>query len=150
MSKEITCVLPYREKGKEKALEIKIDFVSNWVIREFNNIMQIVYETQKSWNAVILKSTEIKYLQEEKPEGYIDRVENLYKDMKELTDKISDIGETGILERRFEVIKTILEDNGVTDERLLSFDFWDRNVEPDSVIDFLEQVAWKDIDKKKQ
>jgi hypothetical protein len=149
MSIEIKYVLPYREKGKAKTVEFKIDFTSNWVVREFNNIMQMVYETQKAWNAVVLKSTEIKYLQETKPEGYYEKVETLYKELKELTDGIQAIGDDDILQRRYELIKTILIDNGVTDEKILSFEFWDKNVEPDTIIDFLEKVSWKDIDKKK-
>ena len=147
--KEIIYKLPYREKGKKKEIEIKIDFVSNWVVREFNHIMQVVFETQKAWNSTILKSSEIKYLQEEKPDGYYERIENLYGEIKELTDQIQEIGKTDILQRRFEVIQVILEDNNVKEQKLFSFDFWDKCVDPEYMLDFLDKIAWKDIDKKK-
>lgn len=147
--KEIIYKLPYREKGKQKEIEIKIDFVSNWVVREFNHIIQVVFETQKAWNSTILKSSEIKHLQEEKPEGYYERIEKLYGEIKELTDQIQEIGKTDILQRRFEVIQVILEDNNVKEQKLFSFDFWDKCVAPEYMLDFLDKIAWKDIDKKK-
>jgi hypothetical protein len=149
MSIEIKYVLPYREKGKAKTVEFTIDFISIQVGEDYNYISKIIYETQKRWNEILLKGTEIKYLQETKPEGYHERIETLYRQINEISASMKDIEESKVLELRGQLIETILIDNGIEDEKFLSKDFWKKNVEPGAVNDFLETVVFKDYDKKK-
>ena len=39
--------------------------------------------------------------------------------------------------------------NGINDGDIMTFEFWDENVQPYDHLDFLEKCTSKDIDKKK-
>jgi hypothetical protein len=149
MSKEIIYKLKYRDGGERKFIDIKIDFVSNYVIREYNNLISSTTDVKIKWDKVMDITNEIEKLRTDKPEGYKVKVESLRKDVVSISDEIMKHQPEGLLDKRFDIIKVILDDNGIKDESLLSFEFWDRKVEPQDIMEFLTFAVYKDIDKKK-
>ncbi len=149
MKKTIDHVLKFRSKGEDRYLTVSVDFVSNWVMREYNNILQIINDTQTKWNSIVEAMKKREALLAEMPEGFSAQLDVLDKEIRGHTEAIKKNGEGDIFQKRFEVIKTILEDNGVKEEILYDYNFWDRCVEPSEMNEFLEACAWKDIDKKK-
>ena len=139
--------LEYRDNGESKVDRIKISFISNYVIREYNSILSSTLEVKHLWDRLSDVMTEISAaMAREEPEKTID---DLMVEQDALTDELSKYSEDNIVERRVALLSYILKDNGVTDEKFSLFDFWDRSVEPAVQLDFLEQCAYKDIDKKK-
>ena len=146
MRKQIDFVLNYRENGQQCSTLLSIDFVSNYYLTEYNKIMQMVYDTQRCWDSITSamarrRSAEIN--------GEEDKIKSLDSEIDKLSLKIQGYGESGIFQRRFQLVKVLLTDNGVTDDKFQDFDFWDRCVDPSDLNELLTQSAWKDIDKKK-
>ena len=149
MTKEIKYDLEYREKGERKKLPLSIDFVSNWCIREFNKLMQIIFDIQSKWDDISDLNTEIAALKTEKPDGWKDQVAAKSKQVTEMSQAILAFDSEEIVHKRFDLLKQLLEDNGYKQEFLYDFNFWDKQVDPDMIIKFLTACTWKDIDKKK-
>ena len=51
---------------------------------------------------------------------------------------------------RYELIKDILIKNGEKDEKYLSREFWEENVDYKKMVQFIDSVVEKDASKKKQ
>jgi len=149
MGKVLNFELEYREKGEKKILNLTIDFVSNWCVDEFSAISAAASVVKARWNKISDLTTEIAALNIERPDGYKEQVHERKAQIDALTKSILEYSNGSFFTRRFELVKTILEDNGVKDEKFLSSDFWNKNVEPDKLISFLDAVIYKDIDKKK-
>jgi hypothetical protein len=141
MRKKIEYNLEYREDGEKKFFLFVIDFVCNWCIKEFNAVMAMAFDIQNKWdrisniNSIIASENGNKKKLKEEEQECLDYIIK-YKDMD-------------IVERRFAILKQILIDNGYKQEQFLNFDFWDRCVDPSTIIEFLGACIWKDIDKKK-
>ena len=154
MSKELTYNLKYREKGEEKKKHIVIKWVSNYCTREFREMLQSIDEVRKAKdNLEILMSERGTCLNDGKngAADWKDRMKKLDAEVEENTQKILSYNDNDFFERRFNLLKQIVEDNGIKDDDLLSFEFWDRNVEPSDMMEFLAAAVYKDIsgDKKK-
>lgn len=149
MSKTLNFELEYREKGEKKVLPLAIDFVSNWCVDEFSAISACAAVVKSRWNKISDLTTEIAGLQIERPDGYKEQVRERKEQIDALTKSILEYSNGSFFTRRFELVKTIIEDNGVKDEKFLSADFWNKSVEPDVLIKFLDAAIYKDIDKKK-
>lgn len=149
MGKVLNFELEYREKGEKKILNLTIDFVSNWCIREFGEIFAGVATVKNSWDAISDLNAELAEAKALKEDGYKEKVSFIKERIKSETDAILTFSNNGFLERRFALVKQILIDNGVTDEKVLSPEFWDRNVDPAVMIEFLTACVYKDMDKKK-
>jgi len=149
MRKVIDYVLNYREGGNQCALSIKIDFVSNWVMKEYNEIISEVHKTQRLWDEIVFLMADRKSVSINRAEGYQSRIDEIDAEILSKSGSIEKISESNIFTRRFELLKTILTDNAVKDEKLFDFNFWDRCVDPSDMNDFLTQCVFKDIDKKK-
>ena len=56
------------------------------------------------------------------------------------------------MQDRFDLICDVLEDNGVKDDELYDYDFWNKKVEPSEIIRLLNKIAYEGIEeiKKKQ
>jgi hypothetical protein len=94
--------------------------------------------------------SEINMLMIEKPVEYIKTIKELKKEVTDLSDQIKIISNSGIVRKRFELLKEILIDNGYEeDEELMSWTFWSNSVETKVVNEMLEMAISKDIDKKK-
>ena len=141
--------LEYREKGEKKILSLSIDFVSNYCIREYAEISAAIATVKNSWQKISDLTTEITAAAIEQPEGYKQANAERKAQIEEYTKGILDYSDDKFLRRRFELIKLLLSDNGITDENFLSFDFWDRQVDPATANAFLDAAIYKDINKKK-
>ena len=135
--------LEFWDNGVSKISVLEIPFISHSMIREFNKISQTVYEIQAKYDSL---SDVITLIASDEGE---ETKEELIVERDKIIKSFSVYNEEEILDRRFELTKKILEKNGITDERLLTFEFWDENVQPIDYLNFLETCISKDIDKKK-
>lgn len=149
MTKKIEYLLEYREDGERKVYQLEIDFVSNYCIREFNHIMQVVYDVQNKWDKIGDLRTEIAALRTDRPDGYVEKSALLENEINSLANQITANDTEGILKKRFELVKQILSDNGYKEPFFYQYDFWDKCVDPAQIIEFISLCAWKDIPKKK-
>jgi hypothetical protein len=148
LSKEIIYNLKYRDRGIKKIFPIKIDFISSWVSTKFSEIMRDSQKTKKLWDEISDCNTRIgSYGPDEK-----DKIDIEFEKIKKLNTEILTFNsdENNFLQKRFELIKEILESNGISDKQILTYEFWDRKVDPVIIIDFLITVCLKDIDLKKK
>ena len=148
MRKVIDYVLEYREGGEAGTVSLSIDFVPNSAIREYNEILKVVHQVRLDWHEFQEKLALRKVLQDDKNNE--DKIKFIEKEIVELGEKLKANGETDFFERRFNLIKKILLKNGIPEtDKIMSLDFWDDCVEPSVLIEFLDEVVWKDMDKKK-
>jgi len=150
MSKEITFNLPYREEGEKKSIDIKIDFVSNYCIKQFNMIVQSAMDVKNKWDNIVILSESIAELQILKPNNSKDQIILKLKEIDKINSEIMAYETNDYLKNRYELVKQILKDNGCKNEMLMSYDFWDRQVDPEDLIKFIKDVVNKDtiIQKK--
>lgn len=144
MRKKIDYKLEYRESGEVKYFDLAIDFVSNRVIKEFSDLVLMGGEAEKAYNRI---SDIYTILAAEKLTK--EEIDLLKVEIKACDNKILEFNENGYFEKRFNVLKRLLVDNGYKDEMILSFDFWDEKVDPINIIEFLYAAVYKDIEKKK-
>ncbi len=141
--------VPYFEKGQEKKLEIEVKFVPNFVNVEIAKITMDIYKIKKLFSDRLDALSEISALKtNEKPDK--NKIKLLETKMKELEKEMFDFGKTDFFKRRMEIIKEILESNGIEDEKFLSEKFWYKNVDADDLNKFLEDVGNKDYEDKKK
>lgn len=151
MIKTVEYNLEYREKGEKKYKTFTIDFISNGVIKRYDKLINEINEFSKQNDERQNLLLEIVGLRSDKPEMY----KELIKAKKERVDEIEKFMQgytsNGHFERRFEILKTILQDNGVTEEKFMTFDFWENCVDANSMIELMTNAIWKDLqsDKKK-
>jgi hypothetical protein len=149
MSEVLKATIEYREKGEKKETIFNIDFVSNWCIREYSDIMALSASVKMKWDRISDLRTEMMAISIEKPEGFREKSKEKKAELETLNKDIISFSENDFLKRRYELIETLLRDNGITDEKFFSFDFWDRCVEPSQVIKFITDCVYKDMGKKK-
>jgi len=148
MRKEIEITIPYVKRGEELEKAVKISFISNRVlsdynkiVEQFNGILNLHVEKKEKVEemAWILTDKEVPIKDKRaKIAPLKERVVNIKKEIKAKDDK-------ALFSDRFNIIKRILDDNGITDSDLLSYKFWNEKVEPSLVWTFLSQAAMKDI-----
>lgn len=136
--------LEYFEKGELKKDLLKIRFVSRKNTRDYEDMMKTIYEVKSIWDDISDKITEVAAA-----EANGEDTELLEMELDQLNEDILIYNDDRNIKKRFEIIKRILEDNGITDEKYLSFEFWDENVEPSIELDFVVGCMFKDNDKKK-
>lgn len=136
----------YYVKGVEKVKEFTISFVSNYVTREYNALMRDANKVKDQWDNMQNILTENAQLKLEKPEGWKEKVSENEKEYLSYTNAIIEVGESNFFDRRFDLIKTILIDNGYeNDQELMTFDFWDRQVDPNEINRILMKIVYKDL-----
>ena len=137
--------LEYFEKGELKKDLLKIRFVSRKNTRDYEDMMKTIYEVKSIWDDISDKITELAAA-----ETSGEDTELLQMELDQLNEDILIYNDERNIKKRFEIIKRILEDNGITDEKYLSFEFWDENVEPSTELDFVVGCMFKDEDGKKK
>lgn len=147
--KKAEYILNYRIKGKKLTKKIEIDFVPYQRHVDYGELQAIMLDVQHKWNRIQLIETEINLLTLEKPPEYIRIMKDLKNEVMELSDKIRQASDSGIVKKRYELLKEILIDNGYDDEEFLSWSFWSNSVEPSEINNILEMAISKDIEKKK-
>lgn len=150
---EITYNLEYRENGEVKTAPIKIDWVSNYCTREFQEIITMATDVKKAAErlGVIMKDKGMCLLDgKNKKDGWKEDMRKLDAEEKELTAKIEGYNDNDYFKKRFNLLVTILKDNKCPYDFMFDFDFWDRQVDPTLMMEFLAKAVYKDIqgDKK--
>lgn len=142
--------LNYRVKGKKLTKKIEIDFVAYQRHVDYGELQTGIIDVQMKWNKLKLIENEIPMLIETKPPEYIKTIKQLKDDVEKLSKEIRAISESGIVEKRYNLLKEILIDNGYgEDEDLMSWKFWSNSIEAKSVNELLDVAINKDLDKKK-
>ena len=150
MVKKVEYILNYRIKGKKLTKKIEIDFVPYQRHVDYKELQMVMDDTQFKWNKLNIIESQIAILMTERPKEYIATIKELKKEIAELSDQIKEISNSGIIEKRFALLKEILIDNGYNgDEFLMSWDKWKNAVEPRVINEILEAAITKDIEKKK-
>lgn len=144
--------LNYRIKGEKLKRIINIDFVPNIRHKEARQIQELVFQVQAKWNNIKMLEQEIELLKSDKDAKKLkDAVDAYTVEIKSLENEIKLIGTDGIIERRINLVRDILKDNGIKDgDEIMTFDFWDSCVEPKDINDFIDAAINKDLSKKKQ
>jgi hypothetical protein len=141
--------IPYFEKGEEKQIDLEVKFIPNYVHTELGKITSDIYHIKDIFSKRLEAMSEISAMKNNgKPDKF--KVKQLETKMKEFEQEIFKFGKTDFFKRRFELIKLVLENNGVTEERFLTLDFWDKCVDANDLVQFLDDVAYKDFEDKKK
>lgn len=137
--------------GKENSRELRIDFVSNYINREFGRIWGKVAEFRENNNRLMAITSEIAGLTVEKPEGYKDKIEELKKEQKAVTERMLTYKDGVFLEERHKLVKEVLTMNGYhADDEICSAEFWDRYTDAKTIYEFLLLCTTKDIEQGKK
>lgn len=155
MRKEITIDIPYVEKGKEKTKSVKINFVSNRAMSQYNEIMKrlnysmSLYKSKdiatKALAAHIADKSKTPFRKSLEAKPFVRAVDEAKK-------KIKESGEDVLLADLYALIELILSDNGCEDKDLMSEKFWDSKTDSKAPWVFLNQAIMKDqiADAKKK
>ena len=148
MSKPINYKLPYEKDGKIKDFNFNIKFVPHGFVKKYNELIMESYQVKIAWDEISDLTSKIASLKVNKADNEeIKNIENKIEDYQKI---IIDAGDAEIDKRRFELVSILLKKNGYNQEFLHDFDFWDWNVEPGSMLDFMSVVAFGDNDNKKK
>lgn len=151
MIKKVEYELNYRIKGNKLSKKIEIDFVPNQRHETFSKIQAEIYEIRANWQHIQALEEEIKLVYEARPENYSASIKVFKEEIKKLEDEIRKCKASNLIERRYELLKDILIDNGYSkDAELMSWEFWNNCVNPNDINELLEMAIWKDIDNKKK
>ena len=153
MKKELDYELVYFEKGQEKTKKIKIFFASQKVQRDYGSWLSGAAQIMKLNEERTELIEDFGSLMVNKELSFADKREKM-KALKALitlkNKEIIDLSGEDQLRSRFEITKRLLNDNGVIDEDLLDYSFWDEKVEPHVSNEFLQLSIYKDHDLKKK
>lgn len=141
----------YFEEGKEKEKVVNIRFFSNYNRERYNEIQSAAFEAKADWdrmsdiNSLIEAKTSLLYKGEVDKGKTKEEIQQLKDEYQSCLLNIKKFEKVGLLKDRFNLIKNVLEDNGVEDKELLRFEFWDKQVDPKITMKFLTEVAIEDI-----
>jgi hypothetical protein len=145
MRKTITYNIKYNEKGNINEIPVTIKFVSNYVMREYSEIMAEIGNVRKDWDTLTLITAKRELLKNADGDNS-EELEKIDSEIKKIEDNVRGYKDNDFFKKRFDLIQVILEDNGIENEMLLSSKFWDRKIEPQEIINFLNAAIAKDTD----
>ncbi len=148
--KEIIYKLPYEDNGKIKNFDFKISFVPHGFIKMYNEILADSFKVKNAWDAISDLNTKIGALSVEKPSEYKKQIAEIEEEKTKLFEQIASAANLDIEKRRFDALSILLKKNGYNQEFLHDFKFWEWQVEPSEIINFMSTCAFKDIDYKKK
>jgi len=150
MIKKVEYELNYRIKGKKLLKKLEIDFIPHQRHNDWAKLQAEIYEVGSKWNHIRLLQEEVSLLLKEKNKDNLEAIKKFQDEVHALNEDLNSLKDSKIIERRFKLLKDILIDNGYSeDSELMSFEFWNNNVEPASINEFLNIAINKDLDKKK-
>lgn len=149
--------LNYRDKGEKHIKEFEIDFVPNGIVKKHTQVImdagevtQNFHQIQNNENKIVaLRSLNTKAKDKEEKKNNKEEIAALTAENKRLALLIAETGDSDYFDRRFDIIKTLFEQNGITDEKFLSYEFWDNCVDYTDLMRFLRDIVEKDVPKKK-
>jgi hypothetical protein len=144
MNKELDYEITYFEKGEKKTIPVKICFTSQYVTRKNDEIIYKVANFKKISDEIDYHLKESGTMLHERKEGWQEALKVSEKKRKELQEQMKAYSSENICKEQFELVKIILEDNGIEDERLYTYEFWDRKAARLEMTEFIVKVALKD------
>lgn len=147
MSKEISYRLEYREDGKPSQKNIRINFVSNGMRRDYFKIQSDIEQGIILSNTYKLKMAEYDKLTAEKKDT--SELMNEFVDLKDRLEAILDgNGSEAFEKRRIELCIKVLINNGFSKtDKFTHYDFWSECVDIESINEFLAVAINKDIER---
>ncbi|MGD8305148.1 MAG: hypothetical protein PVF17_00710 [Ignavibacteria bacterium] len=149
--------LEYFEDGEHKIKTFNIEFISNAMRRKRDSIIEKATDVKISWDkmqenyaSIAAKKNILRENKEADKEKLKQEIDELSTENGELAKKIRGVGTEEFFNARYELAKEILEKNGVTEEKFFSYDFWDNNVNMQTMIKLIDEIIDKDVPKKKQ
>jgi hypothetical protein len=148
------------EDGTEGFIPIEVSVITN----EMRNLMWDIIKEQHLVQEYVNRIESIKHevaIVLQKP-AQIDKsapdknkqLDDVAKELDGFTDQIRKINKTietyndgAFFKKRFNVIKMIMKRNRITDERLLDFEFWEKNTDERAIVELLNLFYFKDIKK---
>ena len=143
--------IKYFEDGEEKVKTFNIHRVPNGILRRIIEIRKIAATVLDNWNKINDNMSKIAAMAKEKPDGYKKELKKIELENKELSNEITQYNTEGddFFRKRYEIMKDILTVNGEKNEKYLSFDFWDNQVDASEMMLLIYEIANKDMPKKK-
>ena len=144
MKNKVTVTVPYvTNTGEEKEYKFEIGFVSNRILAEYGEVARTIKEVQDNWISLNKEANKI-------AEGKIKESESKYtpEQMDEIQVNITRLASPEFFQKRYDLIKRLLNMNGYNEGEFLKEEFWWDNVEPANIVKFLNQAVYKDIEKK--
>lgn len=139
MRKVLDYDIPYIDKGKKKYYPVRIEYVMNYVYKENGKMFEVRKKTQEY-------ADRIGKIQEEGRTATAERLEELNDELLKITNYLE--GQTNFFERQFNLINSVLIDNGIENEVVNTLEFWEKKVEPGEIIAFLNAIIEKDTVSK--
>lgn len=139
----------YFEKGKEKIINVDINFVPNHVFREFQYITETIGKTIGITSQMQGKFKEIEAVSKDKPEGWQEKLQELSDELGKLSNELKKYEDNDFFKRRFEIMRFLLIKNGIDEnDKMCTFEFWDEDVHPHEILRILSEVTKIDSKKK--
>lgn len=145
MKEKIKISLQYvTDDGELGKYDFEIVFISNSMIREFNEINTVVNKVAHSWmkhnkmmNSITNNSSKMT----------AEEITKITAEAEKEANEIKSINAFDFFKKRANLAIKILKRNGYKDESLpyLKEEFWDESVEPDVLNDFLKDCINKDL-----
>lgn len=151
--KSVDIFLPYTDKGETKNKVVKISFLSNRMIREFNALNQDMIELlalYSEYEEVNRKILDVFKALNRKIKERKGEYEELNAEKIRLEELINAKATEDFFKRKIDFIIGVLVKNGCSDKEILTFEFWDESVEPADITVFLKTVMSKDADPQKK
>lgn len=116
----------------------------------YSDLMAYSLTIKKKWDEITALQKEIGDIEIKKEEGWETLLAQKQEKITQVAQDMADGRGEVYMDKRFALVKQILEDNAVTDERLLTRSFWMRHTDAQEMINFLTAAMRKDIDGKKK
>jgi hypothetical protein len=145
MKKTYKDTIKYYENGKEKELPVSIAFVSNRASREYTELMSDIDTFRKKSEEHQRLLSESGTIIAEHKDGYKDELKKNEAKRAKIKEELAEYQNCDIFNNRVKLITMILRQNGINDEKMMSFDFWDECVESYEMMKFLIGCMCKDV-----
>jgi len=157
MKNEIENTIKYLQKGKEKEIKIKIKLASQSVVEKYAEFIDsmVLFDRKRQELKVIIENMGSAMVDDdlnfnEKRE----KIKELESEKKEKEKELLEYGQNTILKDRFKILKKLLEKNLDPDDyteddynMLLNEDFWNEDVDPSDLNNFMNDNILKDVKK---
>lgn len=145
MKEIVSFDLEYRIGGEKQFKHLDIDFVPNSCLKEFNRQLSIAEAVKKRWD----RASNIRTLLVNEKDKEVRT--DLKDEEKACLDYIEAFNALDIIKERFKIIMIVLTKNGYSeDQDLMSFEWWDENVDPFDINKLIELCIFKDVKQSKK
>ena len=135
-------------RGKEKKVfSFTIEMIPQSVLRDYTELAKVISDTlEKSNRLTMIKETkgEIVYNKDKDAKNKLDK---LTEEQNQIIKDLQGIDHEQFFDKRYKLIKKLLEKNGIDDEYYLSREFWEDDVDSSHSATILENAIYKDIDE---